>query len=94
MSKGNSKEAYNAIKELTKVEQPNTTAIEDTDGKLLTESAAVLGRWTQYCQDLYNHELKVDEEIIKEKMVYYTYLKKLVQRELFPFRKLKILYQQ
>ena len=67
MSKGNSKEAYNTIKELTKVEQPRTTAIEDTDGKLLTESAAVLGRLTQYCQDLYNHELKVDEEIIKEK---------------------------
>ena len=66
MTKGNSKSAYATIKELTKVEQPRTTVVEDKEGKLLTESTAVLGRWTQYCHELYNHELKVDDTIIKD----------------------------
>ena len=68
MNRGNSKIAYETIKELTKTEQPRTTVIEDKDGKLLTESSAVLGRWTQYCQELYNHKLNIDEDIVKEKV--------------------------
>ncbi|KAI8509548.1 hypothetical protein Bbelb_133960 [Branchiostoma belcheri] len=34
--------------------------IEDSSGKLLTESSAVLDRWSEYCKELYNYELHPD----------------------------------
>ena len=61
-NKGNSKEAYKTISQITKTEQPRTSVIEDKDGHILTENEAVLNRWTEYCKDLYNYELKVDKE--------------------------------
>ena len=40
--RGDSKKAYETLKVLTKTEKNKSTVIEDKDGKLLTESTAVL----------------------------------------------------
>ena len=57
MMSGNSKEAYNILKALTKAQQHKSAVIEDSSGNILTESTAVLNRWTEYCSGLYNCEL-------------------------------------
>ena len=38
--------------------------IEDKNGNLLTDSKAVLDRWSEYCKELYQHPIKVDETLI------------------------------
>ena len=65
-NRGNSKEAYSTIKKITKVEQPRTSVIEDKEGNVLTESSAVLNRWTEYCKELYNHKLNVNKDDLKK----------------------------
>ena len=65
MKNGNSKEAYSTLKTLTKTSQNKTNVIEDKEGNLLTESSAVLQRWTEYCNELYNYQLHPDPNIIK-----------------------------
>ena len=52
MMSGNSKEAYNTLKALTKTQQHKSAVIEDSSGNILTESTAVLNRWTEYFSDL------------------------------------------
>ena len=54
---GNSKEAYNIHKTLTKTQQHNSAVIKDSSGNILTESTTTLNRWTEYCSGLYNYEL-------------------------------------
>ena len=48
LARGNSKEAYNTLKTLSKTSQPKTPVIEDKDGHLLTDNETVLKRWTEY----------------------------------------------
>ena len=60
MMSGNSKEAYNTFKALTKTQQRKSTDIDDSSGSILTESTAVLNRWTEYCSGLYSYELHPD----------------------------------
>ena len=64
MEIGQSKQAYNTLKALTKTSQPRSTVIDDKDGNLLTESDQVLKRWTEYCGELYNYELQPDVSIL------------------------------
>ena len=54
---GNSKEAHNTLKTLTKTQQHKSADIEDSSGNILMESTAVLSRWTQYISGLYSFEL-------------------------------------
>ena len=49
----NSREAYNTLKALTITQQHKSAVIEDSSGNILTESTAVLNRWTEYCSGLY-----------------------------------------
>ena len=56
MMLGNSKEAYNSLKALTKTQQRKLAVIEDSSGNILTESTAVLNRWTEHCSGLYNYQ--------------------------------------
>ena len=49
MMSGNSKEAHNTLKALTKTQQHKSAVIEDSSGNILTESTAVLNRRTEYC---------------------------------------------
>ncbi len=58
--KGNSKKAYQTLKTLTKTQQNKSTVIEDRNDILLTDSSAVLARWTEYCEELYNYPIQPD----------------------------------
>ena len=57
---GNSKEAYNTLKALTKTQQHTSAVIKDRSGNILMESTAVLNRWTEYCIGLHSYELHPD----------------------------------
>ena len=64
MKRGNIKVAFDTLKLLTRSQQPRTSVVENKGGLLLTEETAVLKRWTEYCQDLYNYQLKPDTNIL------------------------------
>ena len=64
MEQGNSKQAYETLNKLTKTQQHRSTVIEDSKGELLTEDTAVLNRWTEYCQELYNFQLQSDTGLL------------------------------
>ena len=59
MMSGNSKEAYNTIKVLPKTQEHKLAVIKDSGGNILTESTAVLNRWTEYCGGLYNYQFSL-----------------------------------
>ena len=59
-----SKATYETLKTLTRTQQNRTSVIEDKKGELLTDDEAVLNRWTEYCQELYNFPLQPDKSIL------------------------------
>ena len=59
MMSGNSKEAYNTLKNLTKTQQHKTAVIEDSSGNILTESTAILNRRTEYCSDQTMYSIQI-----------------------------------
>ena len=60
---GDRKEAHNILKALTKT--PHMPAvIVDSSGNILTESTAVLNRWTEYCSGLYNYKPHPDTGLL------------------------------
>ena len=65
MMSGNSKEACNTLKALTKAQQHKSAAIEGSSGNILTENTAVLNRWAEYCNGLYNYELRPDASLLQ-----------------------------
>lgn len=65
MEAGNTKEAYRTLKALTKSNQTKPNVIKDQDGNLLTDNEEVMKRWTEYCNDLYNHQLHPDISILQ-----------------------------
>ena len=52
---------------MTRKQQHKATIIEDKNGSLLTDNVAVLTRWTEYCQELYNYQLKPDTSMLINK---------------------------
>ena len=60
---GSNKEVYNTLKALTKTQQHKSVVIEDSSGNILTESTAVLNRWTEYCRGLNYYELHPDTNL-------------------------------
>ena len=42
-----------------------SSIIEDKQGKPLEEEQAIVNRWTEYCQELYNHPLNPDINILQ-----------------------------
>ena len=60
MTSGNSKEAYNTLKALSKTQQQKSAVIEDSSGNMLMESTAVLNRSTEYCSVLHNYDIHPD----------------------------------
>ena len=56
-----SKKAYGVLKTLTMSSQPRAAVIDDQGGNLLTDADKVLQRWTQYCEQLYNHQIQPDK---------------------------------
>ena len=64
MEQGNCKTAYDTLKKLTKVQQHKSSVIENSKGELLTDETAVLKRWTEYSQELYNFPLQPDTSLL------------------------------
>ena len=60
---GNSKQAYNTLKALSKTQQRKSEVIEDSRNDILTESTAVFNRWTEYCSGLHSYELHPDTSL-------------------------------
>ena len=65
LKRNNTKKAYQLVKELTNTKQERTTAIQNKDGKVLTEEKEIINRWTEYCADLYEHKAIGDQEVLK-----------------------------
>ena len=65
MLTGSRKKAYNTLKTLTKTSKLKASGIADTDGNPLTDSAAVLNKWTEYFIDMYNYPLQPDSSFLK-----------------------------
>ena len=57
---GNSEEAYNTLKALTKTKQHTSAVIKGSSVNILTESTAVLNQRTEYCSGLYSYKLHHD----------------------------------
>ena len=51
-------------KSLKTTDRRQVIVIEDKHSELLTECNTVLNRWTEYCQELYNIELKRDPNLL------------------------------
>ena len=64
MECNNTAAAYQTVRELTKKKGARTTVIEDKNGSLLTEQKAVLNRWSEYCEELYNYQLTADQDLL------------------------------
>ena len=65
MMSGNSKDACNFLKAVTKTQQLKLAVIEDSSGNDLMESTAVLNRWNEYCSGLYNYDLRQDTSLLQ-----------------------------
>lgn len=61
----NSKKASHILRTLTKTDQYKTSVIKVNNGPLLTESTDILKRWTAYCNQLYNFQLRTDASILQ-----------------------------
>lgn len=59
LKKNNSRNAFQIVKDLTKQKQSKVSTI-GKDGQFLTEASDITVRWTEYCQELYNHQTKGD----------------------------------
>ena len=56
---------YNTFKALRNTQRRKSAGIEDSSGRILTESTAVLNRWTENCSGLYNYELHPDTSLLQ-----------------------------
>ena len=65
MVSGNSKKAYNTLKAITNIQQRKSAVTEDHSGNILTESTAVLNRWTEYYSGLFKYELHSDTSLLR-----------------------------
>ena len=64
LTRNNSKKAYETIKTLTKAKLNKVNTIKDKDGETIMEKTKILVRWTEYCTELYNYELKGDASVL------------------------------
>ena len=63
--RNNSRKAYDTVKTLTKTKQSKVNTIKDKDGETLVDKTKILKRWTEYCSELYNYELKGDPKVLE-----------------------------
>ena len=64
MIAGDSKEVHITLATLIKTLKQKSAVIEGSSGNILTESTAVLNRWTKCCSGLYNYELHLDASLL------------------------------
>ena len=59
------KTAYEVVKQLTTNKSHKSPTILDKNNKELTEEQDILARWTEYCAELYNHQIQGDNNILQ-----------------------------
>ncbi|XP_071853374.1 uncharacterized protein, partial [Apostichopus japonicus] len=64
LSNNNTRRSNQLVKHLTKQKQPRGNTLQDKEGNCLMEGKEILNRWTEYCSELYNHELHGDEDVL------------------------------
>ena len=64
-----SKRAYETLRTLTKTAHRQSSIIEDKQGKPLAEEQAIVNRWTEYCQELYNHPINPDINVLQRNSI-------------------------
>ena len=60
-----SKEAFDTLKALASAQQQKSAVIGSSSRNILTESTAILNRWTEYWSGLYNYELYLDTSLLQ-----------------------------
>ena len=55
-AKGNSRQAFQTVKSMTRKFQSRLQCIQSATGENLTEAAQIADRWKGYCEDLYHNE--------------------------------------
>ena len=60
-----SKISYETLRTLTKTAYIQSSIIEDKQGKPLAKEQAIVNRWTEYCQELYNHTINPDINVLQ-----------------------------
>ena len=63
LNRNNSKRAYQLLRDLTSEKQGRSSTIQDNSGKCLTEEQEILSRWIEYCSELLNHEICIDNAV-------------------------------
>lgn len=53
------------IKTLAKTAQHKNSVIEESNGHIFTEGAALLSQWNEYVNDLYNFQLRKDASVLQ-----------------------------
>ena len=56
LTKNNSRRAYQLVKKFTQRKQARVSNIQDKEGNGLPDEKAIVGRWTEYCSELYNNQ--------------------------------------
>ena len=67
------KRAYETLKMLTKTKSRITSIIEDSNGLPLVEDKMILELWTEYCEELYNHQINLDISVLSNNEHFNTY---------------------
>ncbi|KAK3894356.1 hypothetical protein Pcinc_001893 [Petrolisthes cinctipes] len=63
-NRNNTKRAYQIVNDLTKPRQQKSNNIQDKHGNCLTEKDEISKRWTEYCSELYNHQINGDPTVL------------------------------
>ena len=59
-----SREVYRLVRRVSgKMERPRISAIKNSNGEVLYSKEDVLGRWTEYCKQLYTEDRDMDERV-------------------------------
>ena len=68
------KRAYETLSTLTKTTPRSTSIIEDINGTPLAEDSMNIKHWTEYCNDLYNHQSNPDINVLNYNANFNTYM--------------------
>jgi Glu-tRNA(Gln) amidotransferase subunit E-like FAD-binding protein len=66
MGTAKTKKAYRIVKDLKVQPRTNIKAINDKNGKLLTEEDEITQRWTEYVKELFTQQKTYDVEVVSE----------------------------
>ena len=63
---------YETPRTLTKKTPRSNSIIEDSNGTPQAENSMILKRWTEYCNDLYNHQINPDISVLNSNAIFNT----------------------